>query len=255
MCVVAPISTIHVFGFEEDKEKICGSFRQTIPKRIPIDFVAAVYNMSEEVTVGLKVHEEFGRFLGDSFASISHEDLAKFCMIQDLSIFLVGHGRSPLMNLILFFTKCGGNRDWYIAQELLDLEERSVPELKKNSAGSRWGCLVGSQRKFLMGLSSGHYALVTQQPLRGMAKQSGQRVGEIEVWALEGFSVAHILQEMLTYKSDHIRARQEVLGTTIIGGTIPKLEDTPESLRLLVRELRSLALQLNHFCVSEELPD
>ena len=62
----------------------------------------------------------------------------------------------------------------------------------------------------------------------------------MEVWALEGFGVAHILQEMLTYKSDHIRARQEVLGTTIIGGTIPKPEDTPESFQLLVRELRWL---------------
>ncbi|KAF3452183.1 hypothetical protein FNV43_RR08281 [Rhamnella rubrinervis] len=102
------------------------------------------------------------------------------------------------------------------------------------------------------GRSSGHYALVTQQPLRGRAKQGGQRVGEMEVWALEGFGVAHILQEMLTYKSDHIRARQEVLGTTIIGGTIPKPEDAPESFRLLVRELRSLALELNHFLVSEK---
>nr|YP_008082573.1 RNA polymerase beta subunit [Utricularia gibba]AGL61067.1 RNA polymerase beta subunit [Utricularia gibba] len=102
------------------------------------------------------------------------------------------------------------------------------------------------------GRSSGHYALVTQQPLRGRAKQGGQRVGEMEVWALEGFGVAHILQEMLTYKSDHIRARQEVLGTTIIGGTIPNPEDTPESFRLLVRELRSLALELNHFLVSEK---
>ncbi|KAJ6215324.1 hypothetical protein RDWZM_010642 [Blomia tropicalis] len=102
------------------------------------------------------------------------------------------------------------------------------------------------------GRSSGHYALVTQQPLRGRAKQGGQRVGEMEVWALEGFGVAHILQEMLTYKSDHIRARQEVLGTTIIGGIIPNPEDAPESFRLLVRELRSLALELNHFLVSEK---
>nr|YP_009462522.1 RNA polymerase beta subunit [Boehmeria spicata]AUV64861.1 RNA polymerase beta subunit [Boehmeria spicata] len=102
------------------------------------------------------------------------------------------------------------------------------------------------------GRCSGHYALVTQQPLRGRAKQGGQRVGEMEVWALEGFGVAHILQEMLTYKSDHIRARQEVLGTTIIGGPIPKPEDAPESFRLLVRELRSLALELNHFLVSEK---
>ncbi|KAM3358155.1 hypothetical protein P3S68_021086 [Capsicum galapagoense] len=58
--------------------------------------------------------------------------------------------------------------------------------------------------------------------------QGGQRVGEMEVWALEGFGVAHILQEMLTYKSDHIRARQEVLGTTIIGGAIPNPEDASE---------------------------
>nr|YP_009688950.1 DNA-directed RNA polymerase beta subunit [Paris japonica]QEL51581.1 DNA-directed RNA polymerase beta subunit [Paris japonica] len=102
------------------------------------------------------------------------------------------------------------------------------------------------------GRSSGHYALVTQQPLRGRAKQGGQRVGEMEVWALEGFGVAHILQEILTYKSDHIRARQEVLGATIIGGTVPNPEDAPESFRLLVRELRSLALELNHFLVSEK---
>nr|YP_010954144.1 RNA polymerase beta subunit [Hydrobryum floribundum]WMV01539.1 RNA polymerase beta subunit [Hydrobryum floribundum]WMV01616.1 RNA polymerase beta subunit [Hydrobryum floribundum] len=102
------------------------------------------------------------------------------------------------------------------------------------------------------GRSSGQYALVTQQPLRGRAKQGGQRVGEMEVWALEGFGVSHILQEMLTYKSDHIRARQEVLGTTVIGGIIPKPEDAPESFRLLVRELRSLALELNHFLISEK---
>nr|QBC71336.1 RNA polymerase beta subunit [Anacampseros filamentosa] len=101
------------------------------------------------------------------------------------------------------------------------------------------------------GRSSGPYALVTQQPLRGRAKKGGQRVGEMEVWALEGFGVAHILQEMLTYKSDHIKARQEVFGTTLIGGTIPKPEGAPESFRLLVRELRSLALELNHFLVSE----
>lgn len=102
------------------------------------------------------------------------------------------------------------------------------------------------------GRSSGHYALVTQQPLRGRAKRGGQRVGEMEVWALEGFGVAHILQEMLTYKSDHIRARRKVLGTTLIGGTILNPGDAPESFRLLVRELRSLALELNHFLVSEK---
>nr|YP_011001293.1 RNA polymerase beta subunit [Jasminum auriculatum]WPN86389.1 RNA polymerase beta subunit [Jasminum auriculatum] len=102
------------------------------------------------------------------------------------------------------------------------------------------------------GRSYGDYTRITQQPLRGRAKGGGQRVGEMEVWALEGFGVAHILQEMLTYKSDHIRARQKIPGTTTIGGTIPNPEDAPESFRVLVRELRSLALELNHFLVSEK---
>nr|YP_010868847.1 RNA polymerase beta subunit [Vanilla somae]WGU45569.1 RNA polymerase beta subunit [Vanilla somae] len=102
------------------------------------------------------------------------------------------------------------------------------------------------------GRSSGHYALVTQQPLRGRSRQGGQRVGEMEVWALEGFGVAHILQEMLTYKSDHIIARQEVFSAMIMEGTVPKPEGAPESFRLLVRELRSLALELNHFLISEK---
>nr|AKZ30238.1 RNA polymerase beta subunit [Goodenia ovata] len=102
------------------------------------------------------------------------------------------------------------------------------------------------------GRSRGPYASVTQQPVRGRARKGGQRVGEMEVWALEGFGVAHILQEMLTYKSDHIKARQELIGTRLIGGRIPNPEDAPESFRLLVRELRSLALELNHFLVSEK---
>nr|UWV91937.1 RNA polymerase beta subunit [Enhalus acoroides] len=102
------------------------------------------------------------------------------------------------------------------------------------------------------GRSSGPYSLVIQQPLRGRRKRGGQRVGEMEVWALEGFGVAHILQEMLTYKSDHIQARKKLFGTMMVGGTIPSPEDVPESFRLLVRELRSLALELNHFLVSEK---
>nr|AKZ30770.1 RNA polymerase beta subunit [Goodenia tripartita] len=102
------------------------------------------------------------------------------------------------------------------------------------------------------GRSHGPYASVTQQAVRGRARKGGQRVGEMEVWALEGFGVAHILQEMLTYKSDHIRGRQELIGTRLIGGRILNPEDAPESFRLLVRELRSLALELNHFLVSEK---
>uniref|UniRef100_A0AAT9USX6 DNA-directed RNA polymerase subunit beta n=1 Tax=Pallavicinia longispina TaxID=280536 RepID=A0AAT9USX6_9MARC len=101
--------------------------------------------------------------------------------------------------------------------------------------------------------SSGPYALVTQQPLRGRSRRGGQRVGEMEVWALEGFGVAYILQEMLTLKSDHIRARYEVLGAVIAGEPVPKPDTAPESFKLLIRELRSLALEVNHTIILEEV--
>ena len=100
--------------------------------------------------------------------------------------------------------------------------------------------------------SSGPYALVTQQPLRGRSRRGGQRVGEMEVWALEGFGVAYILQEMLTTKSDHIHARYEVLGAIIAGEPIPKPSTAPESFRLLVRESRSLSLELDHAILFEK---
>nr|QWW93087.1 RNA polymerase beta subunit [Fossombronia mylioides] len=100
--------------------------------------------------------------------------------------------------------------------------------------------------------SSGPYALVTQQPLRGRSRRGGQRVGEMEVWALEGFGVAYILQEMLTIKSDHIRARYEVLGAIVTGEPIPKPNTAPESFKLLVRELRSLALEIHYAILCEK---
>nr|YP_009701054.1 RNA polymerase beta subunit [Manoao colensoi]QEQ14259.1 RNA polymerase beta subunit [Manoao colensoi] len=100
--------------------------------------------------------------------------------------------------------------------------------------------------------SSGPYARVTQQPLKGKSRRGGQRVGEMEVWALEGFGVAYILHEMLTLKSDHIDGRKKILGAILTGEPIPKPDTTPESFRLLIRELRSLALELNHAIISEK---
>nr|YP_010463798.1 RNA polymerase beta subunit [Anemia phyllitidis]UUL71065.1 RNA polymerase beta subunit [Anemia phyllitidis] len=100
--------------------------------------------------------------------------------------------------------------------------------------------------------SSGPYALVTQQPLKGRSRRGGQRVGEMEVWALEGFGVSYTLQEMLTTKSDHIQARYRVLGAIMTGKPVPKPDTVPESFRLLVRELRSMGLNLNYKLIFEE---
>nr|YP_010145542.1 RNA polymerase beta subunit [Coniogramme intermedia]QQO79442.1 RNA polymerase beta subunit [Coniogramme intermedia] len=100
--------------------------------------------------------------------------------------------------------------------------------------------------------SSGPYALVTQQPLKGKSRRGGQRVGEMEVWASEGFGVSYTLQEMLTTKSDHIQARYKVPSAITTGKPVHKPDTVPESFRLLVRELRCIGLNLERNFISEE---
>jgi DNA-directed RNA polymerase subunit beta len=94
--------------------------------------------------------------------------------------------------------------------------------------------------------ATGPYSLVTQQPLGGRAKHGGQRLGEMEVWALEGFGAAYTLQEFLTVKSDDMRGRNEVLSSIIKGHELPK-PGTPESFKVLISELRSLCLDVRIF--------
>lgn len=91
--------------------------------------------------------------------------------------------------------------------------------------------------------STGPYSLVTQQPLGGRAQHGGQRLGEMEVWALEAFGAAYTLQELLTVKSDDMQGRNEALNAIIKGKPIPK-PGTPESFKVLIRELQSLGLDI-----------
>nr|YP_010444944.1 RNA polymerase beta subunit [Schizaea poeppigiana]UTJ90388.1 RNA polymerase beta subunit [Schizaea poeppigiana] len=100
--------------------------------------------------------------------------------------------------------------------------------------------------------SGGPHALVTQQPLKGRSRRGGQRVGETEVRAPEGFGVSYTLQEMFTTKSDHIQARYRVLGSITTGKPVPKPDTVPESFRLLVRESRSMGSNSDYKSVSEE---
>ncbi len=89
--------------------------------------------------------------------------------------------------------------------------------------------------------STGPYSLVTQQPLGGKAQFGGQRFGEMEVWALEAYGAAHILQEMLTVKSDDVSGRVKTYEAIVKGEEIQS-PGVPESFRVLVKELQSLAL-------------
>ena len=91
--------------------------------------------------------------------------------------------------------------------------------------------------------SIGPYSLITQQPLGGKAQFGGQRFGEMEVWALEAFGAANILQEILTVKSDDVNGRAKAY-EAIVKGDVPPPSGLPESFNVLVNELRSLALEV-----------
>jgi DNA-directed RNA polymerase subunit beta len=92
--------------------------------------------------------------------------------------------------------------------------------------------------------SIGPYSLITQQPLGGKAQFGGQRFGEMEVWALEGFGAAHILQEILTIKSDDVVGRSKAYEAIVKGEPMPT-PGIPESLNVLLHELRGLGLSIN----------
>ena len=92
--------------------------------------------------------------------------------------------------------------------------------------------------------SIGPYSLVTQQPLGGKAQFGGQRFGEMEVWALEAYGAAHTLQEMLTVKSDDVEGRNRIYEAIVKGENFLE-PGTPESFNVLVKELQSLALDVD----------
>jgi DNA-directed RNA polymerase subunit beta len=91
--------------------------------------------------------------------------------------------------------------------------------------------------------SIGPYSLITQQPLGGKAQFGGQRLGEMEVWALEAYGAAHTLQEMLTIKSDDVVGRAKAYEAIVKGDNLPD-PNVPESFNVLVRELQGLCLDV-----------
>ncbi len=99
--------------------------------------------------------------------------------------------------------------------------------------------------------STGPYSLITQQPLGGKAQFGGQRFGEMEVWALEAYGAAHILQELLTVKSDDVVGRAKTYEAIVKGEDIQQL-GVPESFKVLVKELQSLALSVEVLDEDEE---
>jgi DNA-directed RNA polymerase subunit beta len=102
--------------------------------------------------------------------------------------------------------------------------------------------------------SIGPYSLITQQPLGGKAQFGGQRFGEMEVWALEAYGAAHILQELLTAKSDDVIGRAKIY-EAIVKGDASFTAGLPESFNVLIRELQSLCLDVELMKTKKKLPD
>jgi DNA-directed RNA polymerase subunit beta len=100
--------------------------------------------------------------------------------------------------------------------------------------------------------SIGPYSLITQQPLGGKAQFGGQRFGEMEVWALEAYGAAHILQELLTAKSDDVYGRAKIY-ESIVKGEAAMEPGVPESFNVLIRELQSLCLDVELIKKQEDL--
>ena len=92
--------------------------------------------------------------------------------------------------------------------------------------------------------STGPYSLVTQQPLGGKAQFGGQRFGEMEIWALEAYGASHVLQEILTYKSDDVVGRVKVYESIVKGSPIPN-PGIPEAFRVLIKEFQALGLDIS----------
>jgi DNA-directed RNA polymerase subunit beta len=134
------------------------------------------------------------------------------------------------------------------------IDESGKVDLRDGRTGKSFGRKIAVGYMYIMKLihlvddkmharSTGPYSLITQQPLGGKAQFGGQRFGEMEVWALEAYGAAQTLQELLTVKSDDVVGRSRVYEAIIKGKSMGK-PGIPESFKVLVKELRSLCLDL-----------
>jgi DNA-directed RNA polymerase subunit beta len=145
-------------------------------------------------------------------------------------------------------------------EEILDMMEKAGMDkdgktvLYDGTTGERFderitvGCmymikLVHMVDDKLHARATGPYSLVTQQPLGGKAQNGGQRFGEMEVWALEAYGAAHVLQEIITIKSDDRVGRRKTYESIIKGHTLPK-PGIPEAFKVLVKELQALSMDV-----------
>jgi DNA-directed RNA polymerase subunit beta len=221
-----------------------------LPDGTPVDLVLNPLGVPSRMNVG----QIFECLLG-----LAAENLNKRYKIVPFDEMHGAEASRVLINEKLMQTKNITKKDW-----IFDLRHPGKVTLFDGRTGEKFDNPVTVGISYMLKLvhlvddkiharSTGPYSLVTQQPLGGKAQHGGQRLGEMEVWALEAFGAAYTLQELLTVKSDDMQGRNETLNAIVKGKPIPR-PGTPESFKVLMRELQSLGLDIGAYKI-ENLAD
>lgn len=251
----------------------------------PVDIVLNPLGVPSRMNVGQLLETmlgligvKMGEKMQEIIATKGYDDVRKFLAVvygKDLiDSYEKSHGKSGIMDLAQYSVKNGVHFKTPVFDGAsLDkdikplLKEFGLPEscaftVRDGRSGEAFEQPVTVGNIYMMKLnhmvddklharSVGPYSLVTQQPLGGKAQQGGQRLGEMEVWALEAYGAAYTLQEMLTYKSDDVSGRHRAYGSIIRGEDVPE-PGVPESFNVLIKELQSLGLQVDLMKVGKE---
>jgi DNA-directed RNA polymerase subunit beta len=221
-----------------------------LPDGTPVDLVLNPLGVPSRMNVG----QIFECLLG-----LAAENLNKRFKIIPFDEMHGAEASRVLINDTLLKAKRETNKDW-----VFNFDYPGKMEIFDGRTGEKFDNPVTVGISYMLKLvhlvddkiharSTGPYSLVTQQPLGGKAQHGGQRLGEMEVWALEAFGASYTLQELLTVKSDDMQGRNETLNAIVKGKPIPR-PGTPESFKVLMRELQSLGLDIGAYKI-ENLPD
>nr|BDA98857.1 RNA polymerase beta subunit [Chroomonas debatzensis] len=221
-----------------------------LPDGTPVDLVLNPLGVPSRMNVG----QIFECLLG-----LAAENLNERFKIIPFDEMNGAEASRVLINEKLMAAKITSNKEW-----VFDLSHPGKIPLFDGRTGERFDNPIMVGISYMLKLvhlvddkiharSTGPYSLVTQQPLGGKAQHGGQRLGEMEVWALEAFGASYTLQELLTVKSDDMQGRNETLNAIVKGKPIPR-PGTPESFKVLMRELQSLCLDIGAYKI-ETLPD
>ena len=203
---------------EETQKEVCKSIKQLLIQALGEKFVKFINGLSDDATVSLARRERHGIHFASPVFDAATED--------EISAALVASGRDISGKVQLYDGRTG--------EQFLEKTTVGVMYILKLDH------LVDDK---IHARSIGPYSLVTQQPLGGKAQFGGQRLGEMEVWALEAYGAAYTLQEFLTVKSDDVAGRTRMYESIVKGEHVLE-PGLPESFNVMVKELQSLALDV-----------